>query len=213
MAIAFVASTKTTGTSAGINTSAANLIVAVSMADSASPAPTDSNGNTWTSLTVRPSGGALTQCRLHYVLNPTVGSGHTFSISSGEVYITAFSGVASYDQESGSSAVQPGAITPAADNALLVAGVRSPTDVTAVDSGFTLQEADTGGFPLGGGIAYLIQGAAASVNPTFTVGVGDKATAMASFLATPPGADTGGKLGIHFEGSHRPAPFAPGRAR
>jgi hypothetical protein len=70
------------GTSASIDTTGATLLVAVGVADSGTPSISDSKGNTWTPLT-QVGGGFPTyhRCRLYYVQNPTVGTGHTFTVS------------------------------------------------------------------------------------------------------------------------------------
>jgi len=72
---------------------------------------------------------------------------------------------------SGQTTIQPGTLTPANNNGLLVTFVTSwNTGSLSIDSGFTL--VDQGSFVLYAnysvGSAYLVQSTAAAVNPTWT---------------------------------------------
>ena len=191
MAIVRVASVSRTGpgTTSSINTTGSNLIV-IFTAEYSAPvqAPTDSNSNTWTPLTEY---NGVERIRGYYVLSPTVGSGHTFTNNNATnslFAVAAYSGVASFDQESGSGTNVPGSITPSADNALLLTGLACGLGAThTIDSGFTVFE-DTASV---GALGELIQTSAAAANPTWTNPGGDLATAMASFLALSSG-DGGG---------------------
>lgn len=189
MAIAVISSASGTGTSGSADTTGANLIVLVGVYDSGGTgAFSDSNGNTWTlrtrpasTIENAPSGSYV---RIAYCYNPTVGSGHTFTISPsyGSIHAIALSGAASspYDTESagyGSVATsltscQPGSATPSEDNEILVAGlgVGDTGASGTVDSPFTMStfiSASTG-VRWGGGLAYDIQTTATARNPTFS---------------------------------------------
>lgn len=166
-------------TTPSIDTTGANLIIiGVSGWTGSFPAPADSKGNSWTALTQRSYGDSIV-C-LYYCYAPTVGSGHTFSMS-GTVYasimVLAFSGAASspFDAENGNgngstpvNTLAAGSITPSEDNELVVAVWGSSNfDSPSVDSGFTLSQVNAGtGLPYHGGLAYKIQTTAATVNPT-----------------------------------------------
>ena len=187
-----------------INTTGANLIVAMTSWYHASPEGTltDSKSNTWTQLT-NSSGGSNSNARIYYCYNPTVGSGHSFSYNGANTYpalcIQAWSGaVASpFDQQNGAlataSTIQAGSITPTANNELIVAGIAAGTGFTAptINSGLTVSDTGLGGgSAFGNSMAYLVQSTAAAINPTWTVGSStDLNAVIASFkgsAAAPP---------------------------
>lgn len=222
MAIALVASTEMVaslhgGTSPAIDTTGANLLVAGLSYYSIQGdlTPTDSKGNTWSGLTSR-TNGASGRVRLCYVMNPTVGSGHTFSFLVNDsyplVYILALSGAdvsSVFEAESGSaSSATPGEITPAGDGRLFVTALAlgGGSGALTIDEGFTIsgQNDFSSGNYFGGALAYLIQSAAAARNPTWTTPA-TPATSMATFI---PAAAAGGILPIlaaqhaAFHGGH-----------
>lgn len=184
------------GTSVGMDTTGANLIVInrPRWAPNGDSAPTDSKGNTWSSLT---DGAGNSRCRLWYCLNPTVGSGHTFSsnILGGyqSLQIAAFAGVktvSAFDVENGAdettaASIATGSITPGEDNELVVAGLLYYTNTTvSIDNGFTIaaQVSAVIGSWFGGALAYKIQTTAAAINPTFSwTGSTTTAARIASF--------------------------------
>src|SRR5574343_2043522 len=138
MSISLIASTKTSGSATGgttgsIDTSGANLIVlAVGSMSGGSPSISDSKGNSYTPLASADTDD-LGRVRLYYCVSPTVGSGHTFTVSGTGIYASlaaaAFSGVntadafeaesTNFSNTAGTSGT-PGSITPAADGALIV---------------------------------------------------------------------------------------------
>lgn len=207
MAIAFIDSTIAEGsgaTSGSIDTTGANLIVVCVGSNYSGPqvsAITDSKSNTWTALTGR---GAVAKGRIFYCLNPTVGSGHTFTNSADgdRLFALAFSGVDSYENDSGAAdADQPGSLTPSLDGSLLVTMMRDFAGNLSINSGFTIAELDSGN---DSGAAYLIQLTAAAVNPTWSGNSGgDRVVAMASFLPAsdpPPGGQmTGDEGGVLYQ--------------
>lgn len=188
-----VASTKTNGTSSGIDTTGANLLVAVLSSAQVGYNISDSVGghsNTWTALATYndPSGSQTT---ILYVENPPyVGSGHTFATTSAfpGLYITAWSGAATtsvLDQTNGSTGTvtQPGSITPTNAGELIICGLSGNLSGTVtIDSSYTItgQYPLTGGVCYGGALAYLIQGSPTATNPTWSQG---GATGIASFVA------------------------------
>lgn len=209
MSYAHVASTvkgltQNGGTTDAVNTTGANLLVAVgSWYPASGGAPnltiTDSYGNTWTGLTARELGN--TKVRLWYSAAPIVGSGHTLSTSTGDSYSTlwfgAFSGAAAspFDQESGATtggatSLAPGSVTPSEAGCLCVTGVTSDGSTLTVPTGYTGGVANYSvGVHMGGGGAYLIQGAAAATNPAWAAAA---SAGMAAALATFKAAAGGG---------------------
>lgn len=181
-----LASGLNTFTSGAINTTGCDFLVVAVIDYAVSPAAvlTDSKGNTWLGLTAYTAGGAVGRVKLYYAVNPTVGSGHTFTLTgttiAATVIVQGFSGVAltsPFDtgKDSGSSAtatsIQPGSLTPSENNTLVVTGMAyQDTTVLTVNSGFTItdQITYTGGDHFGGGLAHLIQTIAAAVNPTWS---------------------------------------------
>lgn len=191
-------------TTAGINTTGANLLVAtVADANTLDSTVSDSNGNTWVKLTNRQ---IIQRCVLFYCINPgAVGAGHTFTLvgtaTFGSLYVQAWSGVdiaAGFDKENGASAagaasIATGSVTPANNDSLLVAGLNSDTTNTiSINGGFTISDQLTtnGGVAVGGAMAYLVQTTAAAANPTWSwTGANNPNAAIAVFKA---GAGGGG---------------------
>jgi hypothetical protein len=193
----------------------------------------DSKGNTWTLLTQRTYSTNIV-ARLAYCVSPTVGSGHTFSFGAGNfgyysISVQAWSGVntsSAFGSENGYTGniypnytFQPGSLTPAEDNELLVAGFcHGRTMSYTIGSSYT-ETADltvTNGRGLG--FAYLVQGTAATVNPVITVtdNLTDIAAVTACFKAA--AAATGQPTtrrrgGIPFSGGRGPAHGGNGGGR
>jgi hypothetical protein len=125
-----------------LDTTTADLIVVV-MTGGSFVTPVDSNGNTWTLAKHQSSGGNAGEVSIWYCLNPTVGAGHTFTLtpSFNTHAISAWSGSApgGFDQQNGTSLIpsdgvtltqSTGSITPTADNELLIAafGLNDPSN-------------------------------------------------------------------------------------
>src|SRR5216684_1966690 len=118
-------------TTTAIDTTGANLIVLLTV-DNANHTPTDSKSNTWTGLTVKAVNTVNT--RLWYSLGPTVGSGHTFTLTGVSslpcIAAAAYSGAktsSAFDVENGSNpgsgtSIQPGNVTPSQDGELVIYG-------------------------------------------------------------------------------------------
>lgn len=202
MAITFIAwatSDAAPATTAGVDTTGANLLIAwVNTYGAVTPTLTDSKSNTWTPLTqINNATDGNARCRMYYATNsPTVGSGHTVTVSDAGVLqsisFLALAGAhatAPYDQETTNNpggtptTIQPGSITPSEDGCVLVTGLQYGVGVggVSIDGGFSETHQDKN-FGLAEGIAYLIQTTAAAANPTWTIPSGNIAqTAMASF--------------------------------
>lgn len=206
MAYAYVASASASGTNtfstSAINTTGASLLVCLVSHYDATGAPTlsDSNTNTWTHLTEPITG--IARASFYYAKNPTVGSGHTFTLTGTGIYSTlvgaAFSGAdttAPFDQEnntgggaltSGGTA-KAGSITPTVDNELVVAGIGDDSTATMSLSGYTVsdQQPYSAGVNFGGAFGYAIQTTATATDPpwTFTGGTVNGSCVIASFKA------------------------------
>jgi hypothetical protein len=203
MAVTFVASVSAAqgvngGTTAAIDTTGATLIVVAVSSYVAGPFPvvTDSKGNTYTGLTVRSYISVFQQ--FHYVLAPTVGAGHTITVTGTGIYNSvvayAFGGVASYQTESSAqssaSPLAPGSVTPSANGALIVTSLNSETVATdTIPTGFTggIQVTYVGGSSMQTSTAYLIQPTAAAINPSWSWagGTHNAIAAVAVFAAAP----------------------------
>lgn len=205
MAIALITNTSASGlanaTTGSINTTGADFLVLSISCDSAHTAtPTDSKGNTWTQLTSYTA--SEPRVRLWYSIPTSVGTSHTFASNGanlvGSIFVAAFSGVkqtAPADLQNGangtgSATLATGSITPSEDNCLVISALAHNAlgSPISIDSGFTElgPEIDFGsGDHYGGQLAYKVQTTAASVNPTWTRGVGTvgMAATVASFKA------------------------------
>lgn len=170
-------------TTGGIDTTGTTLIVAAvgSYPPLAAGDFSDSEGNTWTSLTLRtPASGVGLQ--LFYCINPDTSAAHTFSSTVASSYpsvaVLAFSGNPSYEQENGAVSasgltLQPGSVTPGENDSLVVVGLsfNFAGATASIDGGYALPEqvAPVNGQCVGVAIGYKIQSVAAATNPTFTV--------------------------------------------
>lgn len=198
MAIALVTNTakgtaQNGGTTNAIDTTGANLIVvAIAYFSGTISSISDSKSNTWTALTNAANGS--NEFRLFYCLNPTVGSGHTFTVSASSQYpticVAAFSGVktaSAFDQQSAVGSTNPGSVTPTEDNELVVTGLCGDCDATSTYSGFTVTNAIafTGGSFMGGAMAYKVQTTATTVNTAWSATGSVRASGIATFKAEP----------------------------
>jgi hypothetical protein len=182
-------------TTTAIDTTGADLIV-VSGAFFGTPTLTDSEGNTWTALTVQ-NGSAGEQSQLFYCANPTTDAAHTFTLTGASTFptigVVAVSGAASspFDDENGLSigtsdtSIQPGSITPSEDGCLVVTSLTTAGGANHTINGtYTASVVDNlASNHYGGGIGWNIQSTAAATNPTWswTNSVG-RTSAIASFL-------------------------------
>lgn len=191
-AIALVAHAATSlsssgGTSSPVDTTGATLLIACVLYNTTNtPTLSDNLGNTWTLVIAHSSLVSVTEA-IYYVANPTVGAGHTITVAGASTnscaFLLAFSGtltVSPYDsQESGAGSgsnvttLQASAAkTPSVDNAVIASVVGwNGGGPYSINGGFTITDQhnfSASGF--GGGAAYLIQGAKASANPTWTNG-------------------------------------------
>lgn len=205
MAFILVASTRSTGsnsggTTPGINTSGSTLITLVVTSYSVNAAPTvsDNKGNTWNARTVI-TAGAGCRCRIYDCLNPTVGTGHTFTVAGTTTYsivqVLAWSGAnttSSFDQENGAGAasgtsLSAGSVTPSENNELIVTGetLGGASAGETVASPMTLQNytAFSSGNNMGSAIGYEIQTTATARNPSWSGGSQERAARVATYKA------------------------------
>lgn len=185
----------TTATTAAADTTGANIIMLYVASFTASTAtPTDSKSNTWTAAAAeRNTGSPTTYERWWYCLNPTVGSGHTFShVKSGGRPIIgmqawSFSSVTSaFDQENGGSAAVSntcvvGSLTNVDGSGLSIAGVVSAYgSPSSIDTSYTITDTIASGYGVtGAGMAYLNPSTGSAKNPTWTTGGAPAATILA----------------------------------
>ena len=189
-------------TTPALNCTGATLLIVGVSAYNQFPTVSDSKGNTWTSA-VSNSANSPNLAAIYYVyVNASqVSASQTFTITDGSnnysnEFAACFSGAKSspLDQTNnafvgaGNFSVQPGSITPTVNGELLLTALDNATGPAAtINSGFTVTNAVAyggGGTSNAGGMAYLVQGTAASINPTWSWGgVGDAGTTViASFL-------------------------------
>ena len=181
-------------TSPSINTSGADLlVVAVNYYDGNGGTYTlsDSASNTWGSPAVSHSytAGAHGIQEVYFIHSPTTSATHTFTViaSGGLIFpsiaVQAWSGSVSSpsDQTNGAGdgtvtlmSFQPGSITPVQNNELIAVFLLNSAPQSAtptINSGFNVADYtdnDGLGHNFGMASAYLLQGAAAAVNPTWT---------------------------------------------
>lgn len=197
-------------TTSAIDTTGADLIVAT-IADYTGVAAsvlTDSKGNTYIVGEVQSGGGGLGRSQIIYSINPTVGTGHTFTVTNGAVAfptlcVTAFSGAkltSPLDQHANAAAINHVPITPLEDDELVIAALS--TDITgaiSIDSGYTAFTVQlSGGNHFGCGIAYKIQTTAALTDPNWTT-PGTPDVTIASFKAPAGPAELPGSFDIFGE--------------
>ncbi len=189
-------------TTSTITTTGASLLVCVIADSDGSSPPSDSKSNTWATA-VGPTATGNPDVTMYYVKNPTVGSGHTFTVTAASkfpsIYIASFSGTdttANVDQNSSFSGnagtMQAGSITPSVANEVVVAGVcTGNATIATIDSGYSTTDAlaFAGGVSWGGGMAYKVQTTAVATNPTWSNSALVTGAVIASFKS---GAGGGG---------------------
>lgn len=194
--------TSNTVTTGAIDTTGATLIViSVNYNTGNTPTISDSKGNSWTALTAHAAAGSVTN-QLYYTIPTSVGSGHTFSnTGSGNfstISVTAYTGTAAatvFDQENGANStsattLQTGSVTPSQNGELIVAGLGFNQNgiPTSINSSFTQVDSEefSSGNHYGGSDAYIVQGTAGAVNPTWTRtnSGASMAVSIATFKAT-----------------------------
>lgn len=173
--------------------------------DPATATVSDSKGNTFSKTASHVTAGGEANTIIFYCWSSCiVGTSHTVTVTIASfpgITFSAFSGVKTsanpLDQQNGAfsntgvSTIATGSITPSANGTLIVTSVGSGGSLSSgfsINSGFTIIEQ----LPYAGGnneanaSAYLVQGSAAAVNPTWTWTAGNSAAVViASFLPAP----------------------------
>lgn len=166
-----------------VDTTGCNLITVVcTYASAGAGTLSDSKGNTYTGRTEQYNSVAPA-CRIFECSNPTVGSGHYWTLTGSSIFGTL--GAAGwlnaklsspFDQENGqggagfSGTATPGSITPGEDGEIIITGFGWNTSASMSVPGYTIGDSwdFQGGTNYGGGWAYLIQTPAAATNPAWT---------------------------------------------
>jgi hypothetical protein len=195
----------TSVTTAALDTTGCTLILLGASFYGFLSTPGDFSSSPSNTISLLPSynDGATCGVKLAYITLPTTSSTQTFTINApgGGAYqslmVLGVAGVASPpgDVENGNApgtagtTIQPGSITPSQDGDLIVTvlnvnGDESGGNLPSIDNGFTIT--DTVAYSAGqhflGSFAYLVQGSAAAINPTWTYGVShERAAAIAAF--------------------------------
>ncbi len=180
-------------TTTGINTSGADfLVLSLDAFNGILPIgnPSDSNGNTWNNLTTHVCNGGNVSGFISYAINPTVGSGHTFTFGANLTFpaicVAAFSGLDTatpFDgQENGNDNINAitgstGSITPVNNDALVIAvwnaldgaTQASPISPVEYDPPLEFQLSDGTITHVGASLAYRVfVGAPSAQNPVFS---------------------------------------------
>lgn len=176
-----------TGPTSAIDTTGANLLVIAVSTFKSNTSVSDNKSNTWTPLTRWPSsGGGDNWIRLFYCHGGTVGTGHTFSVTSGDapsLAVYAFSNIAAspFDQENGShnlgsqTTISTGSITPSQANTVLISALCTYSNdfsTATIDNGFTFTDSARDVFNMTVAIAYKIVTSASATNVTWTYPAG-----------------------------------------
>ncbi len=175
------------GTTSAVDTSGNTLLVAavVSYTLVSDATISDSKSNTWTPLTK--SASTTQYVKFFYVANPTVGTGHTFTVSGtgsfASIGVITFNGVTTsspFDQQNGgtfnagATSLATGSVTPGVSGEVLVAaiGLNASSGTPTIDSSFVSPCTDyfnySAGVNFAVGLAYQIQTTATARNPTFS---------------------------------------------
>jgi hypothetical protein len=182
-----------TGTTAPIDTTGANLLVAVVPAYAVTGTLTDSNNNAWVAI-VSEGTGTLALV-MYYCTAPVVGPGHTFTSTAQQapLIVQAFAGVApgdSFDQASASynsnpaGAIQPGPIVVPTPR-LVVTGVAIGANIVSVDSDFAITDnaSYASGVAVAGAAAWQMAGAIGQLNPSWIAAAISSDGAIAGMLS------------------------------
>ncbi len=162
----------------------------------------DSKNNTWAILNPQDQGIPGQQAEmLYYAIHPTVGAGHTFTITTGRAggfQVACFSGVTGvkpFDKASPyvtatAASIQPGALTATNASSLCATGVAvdQGSGTIAIDSSFSITDQFQQASTIGGALAYKV--CTSAENPTWSW-TGSKATNTIMLVlipgsATPP---------------------------
>lgn len=191
-----------TVTTPGLNMSGATLELVSCITLSGVPTLTDSGNNVWKQIGAQ--SGVTTVITTWESLTPAASSSQTFTCSLTGAYpaifvqgFSGFSAASALDQQNGAynsgnaTTVQTGAITPTQASELVVSvfGPHFTQTAYSVDSGLNITDTQPGNAnAFGGAIAYQIQSAATTINPTWTTAPAQNnlAASIFSFYTAPP---------------------------
>lgn len=197
-------------TSSSIDTTGASLLV-IAVAYGGTITVSDSKGNTWTALTAYANGGQ--KQRIYYAVNPTVGTGHTFTVGGTSVVASfaasSWSGVDTttpFDVQAGTGGAGPitaagigsPSMTPANNGSLVITSCSQAAVVSGLTASGTFTALDavafSSGVNYGIATAYVIQTTAATISNATTVQSWTTGTAYAIATAAFKAAAGGGGL-------------------
>lgn len=196
-------------TSAFDSTGATLITVWIGSLDG-TPTVTDNQGNTYTLGTNSNSG--TFHGRFAHCVSPTTSATHTVTVASSQdpsIIVAWFDATGAFDTQStpntGSSVttLSPGSVTPSADGALVLASLMHYRDAGAITSlsigsSYTIivNVDSVSATRVGVALAYLIQGTAGAINPSWswTGAVDDSSAAALAFAGS--GGGGGGDNGL-----------------
>jgi hypothetical protein len=211
-------------TTPSINTTGADLLIVAAVCYTIAPTVSlsDNKTNTWYPLTAY-GAASWANVKIFYAYNPTVGTGHTFSLSgSGSpemncvgIAVLALSGMditssvyqassdhGAVEDDAGDRTIQPGSVTPANIGDVIVtvwnAGNSTQSTGPSINSSFVIPTGIGVGWAYDGnnqdiGIAYKIVSTTDAVNPTWSA---DSDTQYACSIAVFKAAAGGGATAI-----------------
>lgn len=217
----YTTGTQTTCTTPAVNMTGATLLTmsVSSFGSQNNGVPSDSSNNIWYGPLFVCNGactGSTSAAKLYYAPNATVSASQTFTYTRSptdfsSVAVEGFSNVSmtapaaqfsSFGSATTATSVQPGSITPATNGQVVVSNLFAPSSTVsiAVDSGFTITNSNVNISNMTGyGMAYLVQGVAAAVNPTWSwTTAGVRGSDILSFL---PNGGTNYTMFMDFENS------------
>lgn len=191
-------------TTTAIDTTGATIIVVQLSTAQTGTNFSDSQSNRWVQVYPTASAGAQFSAMV-FCVNPITSASHTFTLSAGSfpsMAVVCFSGTLGALVSTQAKTANPAttitfpSITPSANGALWVAGFCGGQNKTlAIDSGFTMIENAGGTNGQKVGLAYLIQGTAGALTPTFTYGISDAIAGQELVMLSSSGGG-GGSSGI-----------------
>lgn len=176
-----------------INSTGANLIVALASTNGGITSVTDNQGNTWTAGTLY---DGIFEVRFYYCIDPTTSASHTITVNGSypacSVLAASATGTISFEAQngnlSGGSTIATGSITPTVDDCLVLIGISANAVPTNLNRGFKLFSIDSAGSEsVTGGIGYLNQDYALAINPTWTMSGSTSAANIIAFKVTADG--------------------------
>lgn len=175
----------TGGTSGAINTTGATFLVVAGSCQGTqlSGVVTDSKSNTW--VFQRYGAGTDVDVYIAVCYSPIVGSGHTFTYTTGVATFPSFEVMAfnnivtsAFNQSAGtsgtSSTIQAGSVTPSVAKTLIIATVAINNNgggSVSIDSSYSITDsvAFSGGLYYGSSSAYKVLSSASAQNPTWNL--------------------------------------------